>query len=308
MIEHYLDGTPCECDIMLRHYGELGVIKKECPFVNGKVNGLCRLYNDSGMILQEYTMEEGKLNGIMKTIYSDDEFWQMYEGGSVFPYYELKMWETPYKNNKRHGIERGYWYHGTDREISLGCEIEWNNGNLVLQKIFHFNDNVAEITPFEEFRIEGVVRLYTLRGHLFQQIPFSNDKMHGERIIHHTKDFFEHNLFVGGHYCDVSRYPLGYKQRIPYVNGLKNGIETLYNHEGTLIRECSWKEGKQFGYFRVYDDRSGNLIFELEYINGLAEGVAKTYYNDGTLKEESLYVGGKQVAVSPNSCNLNEHA
>ncbi len=69
------------------------------------------------------------------------------------------MSETPFKNDKREGIEK--WYH--------------ENGKLTSE------------TPYKNGKIEGIEKWYYEDGNLASEIPHKNDEAHGN-LKYYTED------------------------------------------------------------------------------------------------------------------------
>jgi hypothetical protein len=64
--EYYKDGTPCECDKMVRF--SIDYVTWETPYINGKRNGTERAYYDydSGNLRSMIPYINGKRHGIGK--------------------------------------------------------------------------------------------------------------------------------------------------------------------------------------------------------------------------------------------------
>lgn len=289
MLEHYLDGTPCECDSMERLYADNGKLLQECPVVNGMANGLCRIYYDSGAVFEEFTMVNDELHGVMKTFYRDETL-RLENSIKDDPYHlKLDYWETPYIDGNKNGLEKGYFKSGI-----LGYEGEWDNSNIVWEKTYHENGCLAVETPFTDGDFHGVVKFYYPSGQLFQEIPFVDGKIHGERIINHSEEVFSQDFYTDDHFFDFEQNPSCGKQIIPYSEGEKNGEESIYNSAGKLLKTITWKEGQKNGLERGYDEATGKVDWEGEYVNGVHHGLERTYYENGSLKSEGSRVNGKK--------------
>ncbi len=290
--EHYLDGTPCECDSMKRMYSDSGKLSQEFPVVNGMANGLCRTYYDSGAVFEEFTMVNDELHGVMKTFYRNETL-RLENSIKNEPYYlKLAYWETPYENGKKQGIEKGYFEDGV-----LVYEGKWDNGQIVLEKTYHENGSLAVETPFSDREFNGVVKFYYPSGKLFQEIPFVDGMIHGMRVIHHSAEPFSQDFYTDDHFFDIDQNPSWGKQTIPYADGKKNGIEAIYDANGKLFNETTWECGKQNGIDRGYDESTGKVFWEGEFVNGVHHGLERTYYDDGSLKTEGMRMNGKKNGV-----------
>jgi hypothetical protein len=96
MIEHYKDGTPCECDFMVRSFYKSGVLCWETPWVNNEAHGIEKFYYESGAMYRETSYVNGKKHGICKEYHESGALWQ----------------EIPYVNDKIHGIYKKYHKSG----------------------------------------------------------------------------------------------------------------------------------------------------------------------------------------------------
>lgn len=290
--EHYLDGTPCECDSMKRMYSDSGKLSQEFPIANGMANGLCRTYYDSGSIFEEFTMVNDELHGIMKTFYRNETL-RLENSIKDEPYYlMLAYWETPYENGKKQGIEKGYCENGM-----LAYEGDWDHGNIVWEKIYHENGRLAVETPFSDGEFNGLVKFYYPSGKLFHEIPFVDGKIHGERIIYHTDEVFSQDFYTDDHFFDIDQNSSWGKQTIPYADGEKSGVEVIYLASGKLFSEITWRGGKQNGIERGYDESTGKVFWEGEFVNGIHHGLERTFYDDGSLKTEGMRMNGKRNGV-----------
>jgi len=108
MIEHYKDGTPCECDKMVRKYfpmsgGPLpdrpfnGQLYSELPYVNKKANGERRAYWENGFLKSRIDYKDGKKHGHAK-----EYFWEQDFEGQVGI-------STEYAEGKKCGHKIAFW-------------------------------------------------------------------------------------------------------------------------------------------------------------------------------------------------------
>jgi antitoxin component YwqK of YwqJK toxin-antitoxin module len=107
--EYYKDGTPCECDFMVRdHFSRTRALWCETPYVNGKKHGIERWYYYSGALHAKSPYVNNKKQGTEEVYY---------ESGAL----ELA---TSYADDNPHGIEKQYnefgvltneifFFHGT---------------------------------------------------------------------------------------------------------------------------------------------------------------------------------------------------
>ena len=78
-----------------------------------------------------------------------------------------------------------------------------------------------------------------------------------------------------------------------YKNGKRNGKGIEYNHDGKLVFEGEYIDGKKWkGKIKEYDNSSEDLIFEGEYLNG--KKIGKEYDQVGKIKFEGEYLDEKR--------------
>lgn len=87
---------------------------------------------------------------------------------------------------------------------------------------------------------------------------------------------------------------------VPYKDSLPNGIQKEYYKTGQLFRETPFVQGKANGVVKEYST-SGKLYREMPVVDGKANGVVKKYYTNGCLFSEAPFVSGIPVA------GLNEY-
>lgn len=93
----------------------------------------------------------------------------------------------------------------------------------------------------------------------------------------------------------VIKYPNGnIKGKIPYIDGIKNGIEKDYYEDGTIESEVNYENGKINGIAKWYHP-NGKLKVEANYLNGLEHGEMRFFYADGSFEQFSKFENGKHV-------------
>ena len=77
-------------------------------------------------------------------------------------------------------------------------------------------------------------------------------------------------------------------------NGVKDGVETLYDKEGHAIKKTIYVNGKKHGDEKGYYP-NGDVWFSLPYRNGTLNGDAYIYQKDGRVYSHAVYRNGKVV-------------
>lgn len=80
---------------------------------------------------------------------------------------------------------------------------------------------------------------------------------------------------------------------IPYLDGLKEGVEILYHDNGNVKLETLYRQDIRNGEQREYAS-SGYLDRATPYVDNWEEGMAYSYYPDGTVASEMPYANGKK--------------
>jgi len=185
----------------------------------------------------------------------------------------MLLWETPYKNGMKDGIEKYY-----DVDGKLEKEHPYKNGTL-----------------------EGIARNYDESGKVISEISYRNNVpilpagrcqykyddvvgANGKMVLLSTKQP------VNGVVCIIIDAAI--VSEAPYKNGKMEGIQKFYNLNGTLESEFSYKNGIQEGIGRMYYE-SGKLMGAVIFRDGVREGIQSEYYESGKLFWEVLFKNGK---------------
>ena len=75
-------------------------------------------------------------------------------------------------------------------------------------------------------------------------------------------------------------------------NGVKNGIETLYDEDGRVLRKLNYINGRLEGIQSAYYP-NGDLMVTYTYRNGVKHGPAQTYRKDGRVDKKVMYRNDK---------------
>lgn len=87
------------------------------------------------------------------------------------------------------------------------------------------------------------------------------------------------------------------KGKLPYKNGLINGVLQWYYENGNLEQEQSYRNNKQHGITKEYYE-SGKIMKEIPYKNDWQDGIEKEYYENGKIKAEMSYKNGERDGVA----------
>ena len=94
----------------------------------------------------------------------------------------------------------------------------------------------------------------------------------------------------------LKRY--GYKGNVTSIvdvtNGVKNGMEVLYDEKQRPIRHVPYVNGRINGTFRDFYP-NGDTMATIPYINGVREGEAYSYRKDGSVARTVTFSKGKMI-------------
>lgn len=75
-------------------------------------------------------------------------------------------------------------------------------------------------------------------------------------------------------------------------NGVKNGIETLFDGYGRVLKKTPYKNGRKNGIVAVYYP-NGDPMAEITYVNNIRHGRAVKYNKDGSINEQVVFNNGR---------------
>jgi len=79
---------------------------------------------------------------------------------------------------------------------------------------------------------------------------------------------------------------------VPIKNGVKDGIEILYDDKGRVLRKTPYVKGRIDGILKVFY-ANGDLLATIPYVKGVRNGYAYKYRPDGTVLEKVLFKRGR---------------
>ena len=78
------------------------------------------------------------------------------------------------------------------------------------------------------------------------------------------------------------------------TNGVPNGIMSIYDAKGRVIKQTPYVNGKIHGVEKAFYP-NGDRMITFTYQNGLKNGYAYTYYQDGRVCRRAKYKNGRLV-------------
>ena len=131
-------------------------------------------------------------------------------------------------------VEKG---HGErvkrDRSGLLLSRDEIQNGIMTARTTFHPNGHMHTVSRYDNYQLHGEQMKYTVAGRPLMQLHWDHGVLNGPKIV------YRNGIKVA---------------EIPYVKGLKNGVETHYDDLGNLTAEIEWKLDKKHGCTKLYSE------------------------------------------------------
>jgi len=235
-----------------------------------KPNGYNVFYHPNGEISSEGTMRDAKPDGYWKT-YSDSGI-LISEG-----------------NRKDFELDSTWKFY--DEEGNIKMEINYARGKKNgVRKTYRIDEITEEY--FENDIKQGVTNIYYGDGTLKKTIPFE-DGLENGLAMEYGRD---------GRIITLIRYKSGFITQREMINrydaaNRKDGPWKYFYPNGQVMREGTYRHGKEEGYFKEYD-LEGNLVTTSKFSEGVIQEdvaelkkleVRKDYYPDGKIKISATY-------------------
>jgi antitoxin component YwqK of YwqJK toxin-antitoxin module len=229
-------------------------VKITASYENGKLHGpTTHTFPNSSIVEKQYVYSQGTLlkesinditgMPIKEEIYEYDQkkivtLWdekgvplsvEEYEGsllmdGKYFtPEHEL---EASVENGAGRRIKR-------DRSGLLISSDEIVDGIMYSRTTFHPNGNIHTISHYHNYQLHGEQQKFTASGKPLMSLNWEHGTLHGDKVI------YRNGLKVAV---------------IPYVNGIKNGIELHFDDLGNLTAEIEWRKDKKHGTTKMHTE------------------------------------------------------
>jgi antitoxin component YwqK of YwqJK toxin-antitoxin module len=91
-------------------------------------------------------------------------------------------------------------------------------------------------------------------------------------------------------------HPNGQLQsRVCIQNGLRHGLETIFNQDGICIIIRHWNRGKKQGREEEYNPNGTGLISSCNYADDQLHGISRSQFVGGIPQYTCQYINGKKV-------------
>jgi len=174
----------------------------------------------------------------------------------------------------------------------------------------------------KDFLLDSVWRFYDEEGKLTLEITYKQDKKNGFRTTYQgdeiTRENFVNDVKQGDSYLLYASGKV--KSKIPFVNGLEDGVARDYDEEGNIIQLVHYRKGyvvererinrmnanqQRHGKWKWFFDDEFTVQMEGTYKNGLKEGYWKEYDRDGNLVSATKYVDGEKQEMAEELVQLD---
>ncbi|MGA8164873.1 MAG: hypothetical protein WB791_07620 [Waddliaceae bacterium] len=103
---------------------------------------------------------------------------------------------------------------------------EFNNGEKILSTTYYSNGAIKEIIPYRDGNIHGQKKIFLPDGEPKAMECWENDQQHGITVV------FQNGEKIA---------------EVPYINGLKQGVEKRFSDDDHLVEEITWRHGLKHG-------------------------------------------------------------
>jgi len=172
------------------------------------------------------------------------------------------------------------------------------------------------------FLLDSLWRFYNEKGELILEIAYVEGKKNGFRTTYQgseiTRENFVNDIKQG--YSFVLYPDKKVKMKVPFVNGLEEGMAKTYDEEGNITELVEYKKGyvvarerinrlnaneKRQGKWKWFFEDESTVQLEGNYKNGLKDGYWKEYDRDGNLLTATKYVDGEKQEMAEELVQLD---
>jgi antitoxin component YwqK of YwqJK toxin-antitoxin module len=173
----------------------------------------------------------------------------------------------------------------------------------------------------KEYLLDSVWKFYDEEGKLNLEITYKHGKKNGFRTTYQEneilKDYFVDDVKQN---TSLVLFPNGsLKLKIPFIDGLEEGLAREYDTEGNIIQLITYKKGYIIDRERInrydtdtlpngkwkwfYEDES--IRIEGNFKHGLKNGYFKEYDRNGDLISATKFVNGEKIEKSEELAKLD---
>jgi len=182
----------------------------------------------------------------------------------------------------------------------LYCEGIYNRHNLQkngLHIYYYPNGNKKEEITYMNGMKNGIQINYDSNGFIYSKTTYRDDCRSGDQVIiysdkmtHERKSYVDDML----HGYNEIYYSGKIKVKIPYVYGIKHGVEIQYDDIGRETMRYSWINGKISGVLNEFYP-SGKLKLIIDYKDNQVHGNISVYNEEGVLIGQKKFRDGIEI-------------
>jgi antitoxin component YwqK of YwqJK toxin-antitoxin module len=237
-VDGYLEG---ETTYTFPHSG---AIQKTETFSSGHLIAEREMYSTGSPKRQvEYAPSNKKL----VTVWYEDEIPQFRE-----EYVDGKLMEADYytqNNQVESKIDDGNGFRiNRDEFAQIVSKDKFYNGERVVTTLYYPNGAPKEIIPYQNGKITGQRKTFLPGGEPHTLEEWFADRQEGITIV------FQNGEKIA---------------EVPYLNGIKSGVEERFKDGRFLVEELNWKNGKKHGpsYSYIGDEMFITWYYEGQEVN-----------------------------------------
>ncbi len=231
-------------------------------YKNGNRTGAWQFIQMNDTLQQEGSYVDGKRDGEWKFYSSDGKLSCI----------------MPYTRGKKDGVFKGFFLGG-----NLAFEKKYVNDSIVgVSTEYYQNGKVKETATYQGDTLDGLVKSYYDNGSLDVERNMKGWRKEGDYF-----SYFDNGIL---------------REHFVYVKGSPYNAIASNDKDGKPTSGTTLKEGN--GVLKLYD-RNGNITSEETYKNSVQEGYAR-YWRKGILTKEGKYVNGKYDSVWINNFPTGE--
>jgi antitoxin component YwqK of YwqJK toxin-antitoxin module/Tfp pilus assembly protein PilF len=260
-----------------------GVVVGTGQYKDYKLEGEWTYYDEMGKIHYKKNYQQGKINGMVS----------FYTGNNILKYKENSL------ENQSHGLYESYLHDKVYLKI-----YSKENENHGPYQYFYPNGNLSSEGFFVDNERNYYQYVYSIDGKMMAKKTWVEDQLVHEIGYDQKGDVqFEFNYFQKNGKFDLKNSKNQTLYQLELKNGVKNGLTTTYQFDGTKTNEISYINDERHGPIAFYYP-NGVKSSEGNYYVGKAQGVFNYYDQFGNIRLKTHFLfdedHGESTQYFPN--------
>lgn len=256
------------------------------------IEGSREIYSEDGKLLERTNYNDGIMMGLSTKYFPNGQ----------------KKSEANYVGGKKEGPEK-FWFENGKVEL----EVEWKAGKKEgVEMAYHPDGNPRSEVQYRDGKRQGLQKSWNRSGHLFQEKDWKDNGIVAVRTFVDSTKIQVYRLEYGpgkpakeyGYYMEDGQVEIKHgilrewhkngelEREVPYISGLKWGVEKIYRDDGTMLSSIDWEQGQKNGTEVIWWENGKSKKQQSHYINGKIDGTSQSWYVSGELREEIIYING----------------